>query len=212
MSSQIGHEIETFSEYIARMHVTAKSLLAVYQTQGHRMYDGEPVTQLEHAWQCGFLAEKSGAHQALLLASWLHDVGHLWVNAEGSPTLRGENDAHEAVAARLLMPLFGPAVAEPVRLHVAAKRYLVSTRPTYGNKLSSDSVRSLALQGGPMSEEECAKFELEPYFLDALKLRVWDDLAKNSSWLEVSREEAIEQLRTLMDSVSNRPQSQRDEK
>ena len=190
-----------FNGYIARMHVTPKSLLAVYQTQGHRMYDGEPVTQLEHAWQCGFLAEKSGAHSALQLASWLHDVGHLWVNAEGSPTLRGENDAHEAVAANLLMPLFGPAVSEPVRMHVAAKRYLVSTRPTYGKKLSSDSVRSLALQGGPMSEEECAQFELEPYFSDALKLRVWDDLAKNASWFEVSRDEAFGQLSSLMDAV-----------
>ena len=165
------------------------------------MYDGEPVTQLEHAWQCGFLAEKSGAHAALQLASWLHDVGHLWVNAEGSPTLRGENDAHEAVAARLLMPLFGPAVSEPVRLHVAAKRYMVTTRPTYAKKLSSDSVRSLALQGGLMSEEECAQFELEPYSSDALKLRVWDDLAKKASWFEVSRHEAFEQLNALMEAV-----------
>lgn len=185
------------------MHVTPKSLLAVYQTQGHRMYDGEPVTQLEHAWQCGYLAEKSGAHSALQLASWLHDVGHLWVNAEGSPTMRGENDAHEEVAARLLMPLFGSAVSEPVRLHVAAKRYMVTTRPTYAKKLSSDSVRSLALQGGLMSEEECAQFELEPYASDALKLRVWDDMAKNASWFEVDRDEAFEQLSALMDTVSS---------
>ncbi len=185
------------------MHVTPKSLLAVYQAQGHRMYDGEPVTQLEHACQCGYLAEKSGAHSALQLASWLHDVGHLWVNAEGSPTLRGENDAHEEVAARLLMPLFGSAVSEPVRLHVAAKRYMVTTRPTYAKKLSSDSVRSLALQGGLMSEEECAQFELEPYASDALKLRVWDDLAKNASWFEVDRDEAFEQLSALMDTVSS---------
>jgi predicted HD phosphohydrolase len=62
-------------------------------------------------------------------------------------------------------------------------------------------VRSLALQGGLMSEEECAQFELEPYSSDALKLRVWDDLAKKASWFEVSRDEAFEQLNALMDAV-----------
>lgn len=179
-----------------------KTILALYQNGGNRMYAGEPVTQLEHAWQCGRLAEKSGASAALQLASWLHDVGHLWVNAEGSPTLRGEDDAHEHVGARLLLPLFGPAVSEPVRLHVLAKRYLVTTRQNYAKKLSPDSVRSLQLQGGVMTPQACADLEMQPFFSDALKLRVWDDLGKNAAWFEVSKAEAFSHLEHLMEEVA----------
>lgn len=179
------------------------SILKLYRQGGDRMYAGEPVTQLVHAWQCGRLAEKSGASASLQLASWLHDVGHLWVNAEGTPTLRGEDDAHEHVGASLLAPVFGKAVAEPVRLHVQAKRYLVTTRQSYARKLSPDSVRSFHLQGGPMSETECALFEAEPYFTDALKLRVWDDLGKNEAWFEITREEALLHLAALMSKVQH---------
>lgn len=177
------------------------SILALYRQGGDRMYSGEPVTQLVHAWQCGRLAEKSGASPALQLASWLHDVGHLWVNAEGTPTLRGEDDSHENVGAALLAPVFGQAVSEPVRLHVLAKRYLVTTRQAYARKLSPDSVRSLQLQGGVMSEVARAAFEAEPYFTDALKLRVWDDLGKNEAWFEITRQEALAHLEALMGMV-----------
>lgn len=186
---------------IQEMKQLKESILALYQNKGHRMYAGEPVTQLEHAWQCGRLAEKSGACAALQLASWLHDVGHLWVNAEGTPTLRGEDDAHEHVGARLLLPLFGSAVSEPVRLHVLAKRYLVTTRHTYAQKLSLDSLRSLELQGGVMTAQACAEFEAQPYFADALKLRVWDDLGKSTAWFEVSKGEAFMHLENLMNEV-----------
>lgn len=177
------------------------SILALYRQGGDRMYSGEPVTQLVHAWQCGRLAEKSGASPALQLASWLHDAGHLWVNAAGTPTLRGEDDRHENVGASLLAPVFGEAVSEPVRLHVLAKRYLVTTRPAYARNLSPDSVRSLQLQGGAMTEADCSAFEAEPYFTDALKLRVWDDLGKKEAWFEVDLQEALEHLEALMSRV-----------
>lgn len=185
------------------MEDTKHSILALYRQGGDRMYAGEPVTQLVHAWQCGRLAEKSGASDALQLASWLHDVGHLWVNAEGTPTLRGEDDGHENVGASLLVSVFGPAVSEPVRLHVKAKRYLVTTRHAYARKLSPDSVRSFHLQGGLMSQAECAAFEAEPYFTDALKLRVWDDLGKSQAWFEITREEALAHLADLMNVVGS---------
>ena len=137
------------------------------------------------------------------LASWLHDLGHLWVNSPGTPTLRGEDDLHEVVAADLLVPVFGQAVAEPVRLHVQAKRYLVASNPAYAAKLSQDSARSLRLQGGPMSPQECAGFESKPYFKDALKLRVWDDLGKKKAWFEDSREDALQYLEKLMRAASS---------
>ncbi len=178
------------------------SLLALYEQSGDLVYSGESVSQLMHAWQCGRLAEKSGASAALQLASWLHDIGHLWVNLEGTPTLRDQDDVHETMGAQLLFPVFGPAVSEPVRLHVLAKRYLVSTRETYARKLSPDSVRSLRLQGGVMTPDECAAFEAEPFFADAVKLRVWDDLGKKSGWFEDTRQDALNHLMRLMRRVA----------
>ena len=184
------------------MQKMMNTLLALYEQGGDRVYAGEQVTELMHAWQCGRLAEKSGASASLQLASWLHDVGHLWVNLEGTPTLHGQDDAHERVGADVLLPVFGPAVSEPVRWHVQAKRYLVSTRETYARKLSPDSLRSLHLQGGPMTADECSAFELEPFFADAVKLRVWDDLGKKSGWFEDTRHAALDHLMQLMRRVA----------
>ncbi len=70
------------------------------------------------------------------------------------------------------------AVSEPVRLHVPAKRYLVAAEDTYGARLSADSIRSLALQGGPMSAAEQEKFRGEPFWRDAVALRRFDEDAK----------------------------------
>ena len=180
------------------MEDTLNQLIHLYDQGGDRIYAGETVSQLAHAWQCGRLAEKSGANAALQLASWLHDIGHLLMDAPGSPTCHGENDQHEHTGAQLLRPIFGPSVSEPVRLHVQAKRYLVSMRGAYAGKLSPDSVRSLHLQGGPMTDQACILFEAEPYFADAVKLRVWDDLAKKNGWFEDTREAALDHLSSLM--------------
>lgn len=202
MSLNFCHEVDIQVGQSKGMNELNQSILALYQCSGHLQYSGESVTQLEHAWQCGRLAEKSGASPALQLASWLHDVGHLWVGSEGTPTFRGEDDAHEVVGSKLLRSLYGPEVSEPVRLHVQAKRYLVTTRQAYAKKLSPDSIRSLALQGGAMTDHECAAFEREAFFSDALKLRVWDDLGKSASWFEVSRDEALHHLEALMHEVA----------
>lgn len=185
------------------MDTTLNSLLRLYEQAGDRIYAGEAVTQLAHAWQCGRLAEKSGANAALQLASWLHDVGHLMSDAAGTPTLRGQDDRHETEGAQCLLPIFGPSVAEPIRLHVQAKRYLVSMREAYAKKLTPDSIRSLHLQGGPMNATACAQFEAEPFFSDAVKLRVWDDLAKKSGWFEDTPQAALDHLASLMVKVQS---------
>ena len=195
-------DVMLFIHYV-RMHELHQTILDLYRYGGDSVYAGEPVTQLEHAWQCGRLAEKSGASAALQLASWLHDLGHLWLNRPGTPTLRGEDDCHEAVAADILAPLFGDDVAEPIRLHVMAKRYLVSTNSAYAAKLSQDSSRSLVLQGGGLSAHECASFEAHPYFKDALRLRVWDDIGKKKAWFEDSRDDALRQLENLMRAMTS---------
>jgi len=153
-------------------------ILTVYARQGGLAYEGEGITQWQHAWQCGHLAAQAQATPALQLAAWLHDLGHLLTGLDDTPTLRGHDDRHEALAAQALAPVFGPAVAEPVALHVQAKRYLVATRPAYRERLSADSVRSLALQGGPMDAAACRAFEALPHAEDALRLRAWDDQGK----------------------------------
>lgn len=106
------------------------------------------------------------------------------------------------MAARVLEALWGPAVAEPVRLHVDAKRYLVATHPGYADTLSADSVRSLALQGGAMSAEECAQFRANPYALDAQQLRSWDDNGKRVGWFAPDMQQALDELQRLILRVS----------
>jgi gamma-butyrobetaine dioxygenase len=69
-------------------------------------------------------------------------------------------------------------VSEPVRLHVAAKRYLCRVEPAYFDALSEASKLSLRLQGGPMSMQEAEAFAALPAALDAVQVRRWDDEAK----------------------------------
>lgn len=178
-----------------------EDILALYRARGQLRYTGEPVTHLAHAWQCGQLAFFAEAQPQLQLACWLHDLGHLLSGMPGTPSLRGENDRHEDLGADLLARLWGPEVAEPVRQHVQAKRYLVSRHPGYRAKLSEDSLRSLALQGGEMSPDECLAFEGLRHHKAAMLLRVWDEQAKQKDWFAASRQEALAQLAELMAQV-----------
>ena len=92
---------------------------------------------------------------------------------------RGCADKPSHLCADLLAHWFGPAVTEPVRLHVAAKRYLCAVDPAYQAGLSAASILSLVLQGGPMDIEEQARFCAQPHAADAVTLRRWDDAAKD---------------------------------
>jgi [1-hydroxy-2-(trimethylamino)ethyl]phosphonate dioxygenase len=146
--------------------------------RGGGEYHGEAVTQLEHALQCAALAEAAGHPAAVITAALLHDLGHL-LHGYGEDHLdRGVNDRHEDLGARFLTCAFGAAVTEPIALHVPAKRYLCATRPGYAAGLTPASVRSLALQGGPMSADEAAAFERHPHFRAAVAVREFDDRAK----------------------------------
>ena len=61
---------------------------------------------------------------------------------------------------------------------MAAKRYLCAVEPAYFDQLSSESVHTLSLQGGPMSIDEVADFVSNPYHQDAVKVRKCDDYGK----------------------------------
>jgi phosphonate degradation associated HDIG domain protein len=151
----------------------------LFAERGGGEYHGEAVTQLEHALQCAALAERDGEPAEVIAASLLHDVGHL-LHGHGEDYLEhGINDRHEELGARFLSRAFGPAVTEPIRLHVPAKRYLASgVHPDYPGILSPASRRSLELQGGPMTAPEAGEFESHPHSHAAAKVREYDDRAK----------------------------------
>lgn len=164
------------------MTLDLAEIARLFAERGGVAYAGEPVSQLEHALQCAWLAEQAGAEDALVTASLLHDLGHLLIaehqTLSRSPTELGIDDRHQYIAMPVLRGAFGLEVREPIRLHVDAKRYLCATRPDYFARLSPDSVRSLALQGGPMSAEAARRFADHPWSGDAIRLRLWDEEAK----------------------------------
>jgi gamma-butyrobetaine dioxygenase len=140
---------------------------------GARDHLGEPVPIGEHMRQAGALAEAAGAQGALVAAALLHDIGHLLGEDE-------DEDRHGEAGANWLSQWFGAAVTEPVRLHVLAKRYLCAADADYFGLLSAESVRTLSLQGGPMTAGEVAAFEALPFSRDAVAVRRWDDRAKDT--------------------------------
>ena len=151
----------------------------LFAAQGAREYPGEAVTQAAHMLQAAALAEAAGAGPELIAAALLHDVGHFTGPASGQEPLDGRDNRHGEAGAAWLARWFGPGVTEPVRLHVAAKRYLCAVEPGYLAALSPASKHTLRIQGGPMSRAETATFEGNPWCTAALRVRRWDDKAKD---------------------------------
>jgi [1-hydroxy-2-(trimethylamino)ethyl]phosphonate dioxygenase len=156
-----------------------KQLLDVFTGRATRRYGLSAVNQLQHALQAAAHAEADGCTPATVLASLLHDVGHMVHDLGEDPAGRGIDDVHEELGANWLARHFGPEVVEPVRLHVPAKRYLCAVEPDYFGKLSPDSVRSLGLQGGPMTADEIEAFRRLPHHAEAVRLRRYDEAAKD---------------------------------
>jgi len=152
----------------------------LFARHGAAQYSGEPVTQLEHALQTAHFAEQSDAGDELVTACLLHDLGHL-LNEQGeTPTLRGIDDTHQYFALPFLRGLFAEPVLDAIKLHVDAKRYLCRANDSYHARLSDDSKRSLALQGGVFDATHASAFIAQPAARDAVMLRQWDDLAKQA--------------------------------
>lgn len=162
---------------------TVDDILNLLTRGGDSQYGGEAVTQRQHALQAACLAEREGAPATLITAALLHDVGHLLHDLPDDAPERGIDDHHENSAYHLLRRLFPDEVTEPIRLHVAAKRYLCAADPGYLGQLSGPSIISLGLQGGAMSSEEVESFRLNPHFEAAVRVRGWDDTAKDPEML-----------------------------
>jgi gamma-butyrobetaine dioxygenase len=162
-------------------------LAELFASEGAADYLGEPVTVAQHLLQAGALARGAGAPDALVAAALLHDAGHLRgadpladeAELSGRELMAGADNDHGERGAAWLARWFPPAVTEPVRLHVAAKRYLCAAEPGYLALLSPASVYTLSLQGGPMAGAEAAAFAAGPYAAEAVAVRRCDDAAKD---------------------------------
>jgi phosphonate degradation associated HDIG domain protein len=153
-------------------------IVEIFEAKGGEAYFGEPVSQLEHALQAAYYAERDDAPPWLVAAALLHDIGHLLHDMPEHIADLGIDARHEDLGHAWLAQHFGPEVTAPVRMHVDAKRYLCATDAEYLSLLSPASVHSLQLQGGPFSEGEAREFEQRPFAREAVRLRRWDDLAK----------------------------------
>jgi len=158
----------------------ADEIYGLYKSYGGEEYAGEKVTQLERMVQAAQLAEEEGYDEEVILAAFLHDVGHISEAANGDNEMDGYGiKDHEAIGAEFLREKgFSKKVARLVESHVEAKRYLTVREPGYYDQLSDASRRTLEYQGGPMTEEEAAAFEQYPLFGLIVKMRKWDEQAK----------------------------------
>jgi [1-hydroxy-2-(trimethylamino)ethyl]phosphonate dioxygenase len=145
---------------------------------GGEAYFGEPVTVLEHSLQAAWFMQRKNAEASLVVAALLHDVGHLLHDAGEDAAARGLDTHHEELGTEALKDHLPDSVLDPIRLHVAAKRYLCFAQSRYLAALSPASVESLALQGGPMSSGEAMAFLDLPHAQEAVTLRHADDAAK----------------------------------
>ncbi len=135
----------------------------------------ETVCQLAHALQCAALARRHQAEDEVVLAALLHDVGHLISEAEETP-----QSHHGTWGARFLGPFVPARVAWLVEHHVVAKRYLCTVDRAYAETLSPASLRSWFIQGGPLGPAALREMDRHRWLPDALNIRRWDDLAKDS--------------------------------
>jgi phosphonate degradation associated HDIG domain protein len=154
-------------------------VFGLYERFGDNDYIGEPVSQIEHMSQAAELAMAEGFDDEVVLAAFFHDIGHLC--AEGAESMGGFGVvSHERLGADYLRRAgFSERMARLAEYHVQAKRYLTLREPGYYERLSEASRRTLEYQGGVMSAEEAEAFELDPLCEVSLRMRQWDECAKD---------------------------------
>ncbi len=155
-------------------------IMKYYEKYGGEEYAGEKVSQLEHMVQAAQLAEEQGYDEEVILAAFLHDIGHICEAGHGDNEMDGFGiKDHEEIGAEYLIEKgFSKKVARLVQSHVEAKRYLTYKDPAYYAQLSDASKKTLEYQGGRMDREEAEAFETYPLFDLIIKMRKWDEQAK----------------------------------
>ncbi len=156
-------------------------IVSMFEARGDRSY-GEDVTQREHMVQSGWLAAEEGYDNEVVVAAFLHDIGHICASDEDVEQMDGFGARrHEHLGADYLRQRgFSEKIAALVEGHVEAKRYLTFKQPEYLRSLSEASLETLRFQGGPMASQEAAAFEQGPYFDLCIKMREWDDAGKRT--------------------------------
>jgi phosphonate degradation associated HDIG domain protein len=159
-----------------------EEIFRLYEKHGAEDYIGEPVSQLEHMAQSAQLAAQQGFDKEVILAAFFHDIGHFLAssqtqNMDGYGVMR-----HEKVGADYLRSKgFPEKIARLVESHVQAKRYLTFKDPQYYQQLSEASKRTLEFQGGRMTAAEAMAFEQDELFDLSIKMRQWDEQAKEEN-------------------------------
>jgi phosphonate degradation associated HDIG domain protein len=163
-----------------KSEVIVNEVFELYDRYGNEDYIGEPVSQIEHMSQTAALAMKEGYDDEVILAAFFHDIGHICVSRNKENDMGGfGTKSHEKIGADFLREKgFSERIAKLVENHVQAKRYLTFKQPDYFLNLSEASKKTLVLQGGVMSESEAAAFEKDPLFDTSIKMRYWDEQAK----------------------------------
>ena len=157
-----------------------EEVFELYERYGNEDYIGEPVSQIEHMSQTAELAEKEGYDDEVILAAFFHDIGHICVSRNKENDMGGfGTKSHEKIGADFLRTKgFSERIAKLVENHVQAKRYLTFKQPNYFDNLSEASKKTLEYQGGVMSQDEAIAFEKDPSFNESIRMRQWDELAK----------------------------------
>ncbi|WP_370228292.1 HD domain-containing protein [Cognatishimia sp.] len=163
-------------------HLTADTIVeflaSIFERRGSEEYLGEPVTMGEHMLQGATFAEQNGQPDEIIVGALLHDIGH-FTSEFGTFSMDDTEDRHhEDAGAAVLEQFFPSVVTDCCRYHVAAKRYLCATKPSYSKRLSEASVHSLNLQGGPMTADEVAEFEQNPNLKQIIAVRYLDEAGK----------------------------------
>ena len=144
------------------------------------LYIGEKVTMSEHMIQAAMIADKKKSSKSLVCACLLHDYGHFILEDPSDLIKKKLDGKHEEIGYEYLKKFFKEDVVEPIKYHVKAKRYLARSKKYY-NQLSKASKISLELQGGILNKKESKDFEKNKFFIDAVKLRKFDELAKKNN-------------------------------
>jgi predicted HD phosphohydrolase len=164
-----------------RIDMIINYIFYYYEKYGNYDYIGENVSQIEHMIQGAMLAEEEQQPPEIVVAMFLHDIGHLLEYDSKSKNKMGDYGIvdHERFGKEFLEEIGIPyPIPDLVNNHVISKRYLVSKDINYYNNLSEASKKTLKLQGGIMNSEEMTEFENNPLFNKSLIVRGYDDRSK----------------------------------
>ena len=168
---------------LKKIDSTANEIIDLFKKYGSNEYAGEKITQLQHMVQAAQLAKNGGYDDEIVLAAFLHDIGHICAAAYIHDDMNGFGVMnHEKIGASFLRKRgFGERLVMLVENHVSAKRYLTFKYPEYFDGLSEASKNTLVFQGGKMDVAEALSFEQDELFEEFIQMRQWDELAKEEN-------------------------------